>query len=91
MTAKRCWNLDGRMLTVEDADQCIACYRETYTAGRFARLMMLALTHGHPEPIAARFRAALPPCPACGRPHDPSRIPPPRVPLTIRCACCCQD
>lgn len=28
-------------------------------------------------------------CPACGRKYDPERIPPPRVPLEIRCACCC--
>lgn len=30
------------------------------------------------------------PCPACGRAYEPSLIPPPRVPLDIRCACCCQ-
>jgi len=30
-----------------------------------------------------------PPCPACGQPHDPTYIPPPRVPLGISCACCC--
>ena len=29
------------------------------------------------------------PCPACGQPHDPTYIPPARVPLNIRCACCC--
>lgn len=31
------------------------------------------------------------PCPACRRPYDPARIRPPRVPLNIRCACCCND
>lgn len=31
------------------------------------------------------------PCPACGRPYDTSFIPPPRVPIGISCACCCQD
>ena len=31
------------------------------------------------------------PCPACGRMYDCTKIRPPRVPLTIRCACCCQD
>jgi hypothetical protein len=30
------------------------------------------------------------PCPACGAEHDPTFIPPPRVPLDVRCACCCQ-
>ena len=30
------------------------------------------------------------PCPACGRHYDRSVVPPPRVPLDIRCACCCQ-
>lgn len=30
------------------------------------------------------------PCPACGQPWDKTKIPPPRVPLDIRCACCCQ-
>jgi hypothetical protein len=28
-------------------------------------------------------------CPACGRSYDPCRIPPPRVPMGISCACCC--
>lgn len=28
-------------------------------------------------------------CPACGREYDPARIPPPRVPVGISCACCC--
>ena len=32
----------------------------------------------------------LKPCPACGHLCDPTYIPPPRVPLDIRCACCCQ-
>jgi hypothetical protein len=31
------------------------------------------------------------PCPACGKPHDPTYIPPPRVPLSTPCACCCQQ
>lgn len=35
-------------------------------------------------------RSALKPCPACGELYDATRIPPPRVPLDIRCACCCQ-
>ncbi len=35
--------------------------------------------------------ATLTPCPACGQPWDATKIPPPRVPLSIRCACCCQD
>jgi hypothetical protein len=35
-----------------------------------------------------RVEAAL--CPACGQPYNPNHIPPPRVPLNIRCACCCQ-
>lgn len=30
------------------------------------------------------------PCPACKQLYDTTRIPPPRVPLNIRCACCCQ-
>ena len=30
------------------------------------------------------------PCPACNRPYDSFVIGPPRVALTIRCACCCQ-
>ena len=34
-------------------------------------------------------RRPLTPCPACKRPHDSTRIPPPRVPMDIRCACCC--
>jgi hypothetical protein len=37
-----------------------------------------------------RFVARLTPCPACGVPCDPTYIPPPRVPLSVRCACCCQ-
>jgi hypothetical protein len=30
-------------------------------------------------------------CPACGVPHDTRKIPPPMVPLTIRCASCCEE
>lgn len=28
-------------------------------------------------------------CPACRRLYNPARIPPPRVPVGISCACCC--
>ena len=42
------------------------------------------------EPRAANvLRERIKPCPACKRPHDCTRIPPPRVPLSIACACCC--
>ena len=30
-------------------------------------------------------------CPACKQPWDSSIIPPPRVSIGIRCACCCQN
>ncbi len=44
--------------------------------------------HAYPNET---FRAAtLTPCPACGVPYDAARIGPVRVPLSIRCACCCQ-
>jgi hypothetical protein len=39
---------------------------------------------------AERRRGELVCCPACTRLWDPTVIPPPRVPLDIRCACCCQ-
>lgn len=39
---------------------------------------------------AGAFHGNPPLCPACRRPWNPAVIPPPRVPLNIRCACCCQ-
>ena len=43
-----------------------------------------------PETFAAMTQLETRPCPACGVDCDPTYIPPPRVPLDIRCACCCQ-
>jgi hypothetical protein len=50
------------------------------------RWVGIELVHRIDPPEAEQPR----PCPACGRLYDPTVIPPPRVPLDIRCACCCQ-
>lgn len=42
------------------------------------------------DAVRARWREVVRPCPACKRPHDSHYIPPQRVPMTSRCACCCQ-
>jgi hypothetical protein len=57
---------------------------------RARHLLALRAIRGGRESLRQIHLASVRPCPACGRPHDVTRIPPPRVPLGIRCACCCQ-
>jgi hypothetical protein len=57
---KRNWNLDGRVLTAEDARQVVKAYRN-YSPKRFAWLMIQASNHGHKPEIAEVFRQAIPP------------------------------
>lgn len=62
---------------------------------RFARMAVADLRYhtGRPRKMFGPSHYGhdrMRPCPACGRPHDSGRIPPPRVPLDTRCACCCQ-
>lgn len=59
-------------------------------AERAAKLRALRLIRGGPASVRDIHLSSVRPCPACGRPYDTRRIPPPRVPLDIRCACCCQ-
>ena len=58
MNFKRDWNQDGRVLTIEDAEQVIAEYRAAYSPARFKRLMEQASNHGHARAISERFEQA---------------------------------
>ncbi len=57
---QRSWLKDGRMLTVQDAHECVQTYHVTYSRQRFAWLMKQAAGHGHKEEIAKVFRDAIP-------------------------------
>jgi hypothetical protein len=44
-----------------------------------------------PRPCVVSLGDHYQPCPACGLLYDVRRLCPPRVPLDIRCACCCVE
>ncbi len=58
--ADRSWITDGRILTEQDARECVIAYHEAYTRNRFRWLMKQAADRGRGEVIDKVFRDAIP-------------------------------
>lgn len=56
----RSWITDGRILTPQDAAECVQTYHQAYSRLRFAWLMRQAAGHGHKAEIAKVFTDAIP-------------------------------
>lgn len=55
---------------------------------RAAHLRTMRETPAGARSLRIIHTAAVRPCPACGRPYDPSILTPPHVAAGVACACC---